>query len=334
MHLHIANLSKDKLNRKEQLEFLDYLKNSLENGFSLNSSVELMAAMWPEKSQMLIKMNQRLTNGSLFTDEISKLGFSKLVTMQIKLAIGQGNLIECLNQLTILTRLKNEQIKKIALELSYPFILGVLMVILLIFMETFVSSQFSDSHEYTGNILLFILISIVIYAVYYFAKILFLLSRQDYSSLKKLSKFAYIGPVIKIYINYLLVYDIGMLLASGFSLQSMCNYALKQDKNTLQYQLGLSVNAKLKKGKELTEIIKSEEFLPDNLLLLLKTGSKRTSLSKRCLILGQSLFNELTTKIERLVISIQPICFILLGLCVIGMYLKLLLPMYAMMQNI
>lgn len=323
-----------KLSRLEQLEFLEYLKSSLENGFSLNSSIELMEVIWTKKKKMMQNLANQMKKGTSFYDELKKLGFSKTTRMQIKLAIQQGNLIECLSQLAILTRLKNEQIKKIALELTYPFVLAGIMVVLLVFMQTFVSTQFSESQEYTGDILLFCIIILVLSGVYYFAKILHLLAKQDYKSLKKLSKFAFIGTSVKTYIGYLLVYDIGLLLSSGFSLQSMCEYSAKQEIGSLQQKIGQNVKNKLDQGADISEIIKTEEFLPDNLLLLLKTGSNRVDLSKKCLILGNSLFNDLTQKIEQLVISIQPICFILLGLCVIGMYLKLLLPMYAMMQGI
>lgn len=70
------------------------------------------------------------------------------------------------------------------------------------------------------------------------------------------------------------------------------------------------------------------------MLLLLQTGSKKVDLSKKFMLLGNVLFNELAQKIEKLIVNIQPFCFILIGLCIIGLYLKLLLPMYAMMQNI
>ena len=152
--------------------------------------------------------------------------------------------------------------------------------------------------------------------------------------MKKLIRYPIIGRIILLYVNYLLVYDIGMLLAGGFSLQKMCEYAIKQEKDSLQHTLGQNIGQQLVKGKSIEEIIKKEDFLPTSLLILLKTGSQRSDLSKRCLTLGRSLFLDLTAKVEKLVVNIQPICFILIGVCIIGMYLKLLLPMYSMMQNI
>lgn len=323
-----------RLNRVEQLEFLDYLQNSLQNGFSLANSIELMAVLWQKRHELMLEVAQEMNAGARFTDELMKLGFSKTTVMQIQLALSQGNLCDCLQQLTKINRLKNAQIKKIKVELTYPFVLAGMMVILLVFMQTFVSSQFTEQQEYFGDLMLSALILLTLGGIYYFAKILNLLAKQDYQSMKKLSKYPYIGPTIKKYVEYLLVYDLGLLLASGFSLQKICLYAAKQEEGSLQQYVGASVKRKLEQGSNLQEIIHQEEFLPDNLLLLLKSGANREKLSTSCLILGQSLFNDLTLKIEKLVVSIQPLCFILLGLCILGMYLKLLLPMYAMMQGI
>lgn len=325
---------KDKLNNEEQLEFLDYLKHSLDNGFSLSNSLDLMPILWPKRRKLMGKVSQNMKEGASFSRELQNLGFSKTATTQINLAMQQGSLVECLTQLAILNRLKNEQIKKLKTELSYPVVLAVMMIILLTFMQSFVSTQFADSNDHTGDLLILGLILLGIFSIFYFWKILKLLAKQDYQSLRKLSTYPIIGNTVKLYVNYLLIYDIGLLLSSGFSLQKMCEYSEKLDQGSLQQYLGKKVGNQLSNGKSLTEIIKEEKFLPDELLILLQTGSTRHNLSNQCLVLGRSLFNDLTVRIEKLVINVQPVCFILIGFCIIGMYLKLLLPMYSMMQGI
>ncbi len=328
-----VNIKKDKLARTEQLEFLEYLKNSLANGFSLNNSIELMPVLWPKRAKLMQNLVQKMKTGSTLAQELLRLGFSKTTVTQINLAMQQGNLIECLRQLAILQRIKNEQIKKLRAELTYPFVLAIMMIILLLFMQTFVVGQLSNGDEHTGDHLLLLLIILVLALAYLFAHILSLLSKQDYHSLKSLSHYPVIGKAVTLYVHYLLIYDIGLLLAGGFSLQKMCLYASKQEKDSLQQHLGKKVADKLSSGQDLKSIIKQEEFLPDKLLILLETGSQRNNLSKSCLLLGKSLFNDLVNKIEKMVVNVQPFCFILIGFCIIGMYLKLLLPMYAMMQG-
>lgn len=334
MRQYLSNSSKGKLNSKERFLFLDYLQNSLLNGFSLGTSLELMPIVWSKQKKILGQLNKRLQAGAKLSKEMERLGFSKTVVIQIDLAMNQGNLVECLGQLASLSRLKNEQIKKLKAEMSYPFVLAVMMVLLLAFMQTFVSSQFANTGEHTGDIMLFVLLVMGLLFIYFLVKVTTLLKKQDYRSLVKLEHYPIIGSTIKLYVNYLLVYDAGLLLASGFSLQKMCEYAAKQETGSLQQVIGAKVGNQLRDGKSLEEIIKKEPFLPNELLLLVQTGAKKSDLSKRCLLLGKTLFTNLSNKIEKLIVNVQPFCFILIGLCIIGMYLKLLLPMYAMMQSI
>ena len=334
MNRSLNNFRQDKLTNKERIEFLEYLQNSLSNGFSLNTSLEMMPIIWPKRKNLFNRLSKSIQSGKKLSFEILNLGFSKTIATQIELSMVQGNLIECLTQIATLTRLKHEQIKKLKSEMTYPFILVLMMIFLLLFMQTFVSNQFAESGEHTGDCLLLLLLILSLGLVYFMSRILLLLRKQDYHSLSRLSHFPVVGPLIKIYVKYILIYDTGLLLASGFSLQKICDYSAMQVKGSLQQYVGTKVGKQLAKGMSPEEIIKNEQFLPNEILLLLKAGSKREDLSKRFLLLGRSLFNDLAQKIEKLIVNVQPVCFILIGLCIIGLYLKLLLPMYAMMQEI
>ena len=334
MNKSLKNFRQDKLSNKERLEFLEYLQNSLSNGFSLNTSLEMMPIIWPKKKILFNRLSKRIRSGKKLSSEMLNLGFSKTIATQIELSMVQGNLIECLTQIATLTRLKQEQIKKLKSEMTYPFILVLMMIFLLLFMQTFVSNQFAESGEHTGDYLLLLLLILSLSLVYFMSRMIFLLRKQDYRSLKRLSSFPIVGPLIQIYVKYILIYDTGLLLSSGFSLQKICDYSAMQVKGSLQQYVGTKVGKQLAKGMSPEEIIKNEQFLPNEILLLLKAGSKRGDLSKKFLLLGRSLFNDLAQKIEKLIVNVQPVCFILIGLCIIGLYLKLLLPMYAMMQEI
>lgn len=328
------NFGKDKLKATEQLAFLDYLSQSLNNGFSLSSSLALLPALWPQKASQMQALNLRMKKGSSLQEELLRLGFPQTTVTQINLAMKEGNLVLCLTQLAILARIKNEQIKKLRTELSYPFILALMMIALLLFMQTFVLNQLSNQNEHTGDLFLVALIALVLLTIFWIGQIMRLLAQQDYFSLKKLSHYPFLGKTVEKYVQYLVVYDIGLLLTGGFSLQKMCAYASEQAPGSVQQYLGQAVRAQLLAGKSIKSIIQQESFLPDSLLALLQTGADRHSLGQRSLLLGQSLFKELSSQIEQLVINVQPLCFVLIGLAIIGLYLKLLLPMYAMMQSI
>lgn len=330
----IQIISKDKLNRSEQLHFLLYLRQSLDNGLSLATAISLLPLIWPQKSQYFVRLEKSFVNDHNLEKLFLQLGFSAAIVVQISLAMKQGKLVDCLDQLCTLVQLRNEQIKKLKAELSYPGILAIMMLFLLVFMQNFVSSQFAESDDHTGDLMIFVLIILTLVFFFAFVHILSLLKREDYQSLLKLQRLPFIGQVVRHYGQYLLIYDLWLLLSSGFSLQEMCAFALKQNKLSLQYQIGLKAKTALEAGRDLKQVISQEIFLSDQLLLLLETGNDRRKLSQSILLLGESFFLDLKNQIEKIVVNIQPFCFILIGLCIIGMYLKLLLPMYNMLQTI
>lgn len=325
---------RDKLTNHEKQLFLENLQQALDNGYSLNQSIQILPSIWPKRAEIFENMHQKMKNGEKFGNLLNEIGFSKTISLQINLALQHGNLAECLKQLTKLERLKNEQIKKLRSELSYPLVLGIMMITLLFFMQNFLDSQFQSEGLQSGDIIFFSLAIAIIVVILLSLRIAKLLKRQDLIAFKKLIKYPIIGSTIKLYGHYLVTYELGILLAAGFSLQQICDFLIAQDKASLQYGLGIKVAKKLQEGKELQEIIKEEAFLPDRMILLLSSGSQKSELSKNCLLLGKNIFAELTYKIEKLVVNVQPICFVIIGLCIVGMYLKLLLPMYDMMQKI
>ena len=332
MKLLLTTTSTDKLSTNQQLIFLDYLRQTLANGFSLNAALELMPQIWPARKDLLANISQKIESGEKFSQILLDLGFSKTTAAQIDMALMQGSLVDCLNQVAQLSQLKIKQLKKIKSELAYPAVLVSMMLLLLFFMHTFLKSEMMIS-DGGSDILFGFLTILVIVGIIAISRIFSLLNRQDYSALKKLRSVPIIGQSIQLYVHYLVVYDLALLLQNGFSLQQMCALLQSQPLGSFQQVLGDKIYQQLKVGKNLSEIIESEVFLPKSLMLLVTTGSTKEEIGKRCVVLGKTLFYELNLKINKMVVNIQPICFVFIGMCILGMYLKILLPMYATMQN-
>ncbi len=324
-------LKKDKLNSADQLIFIDYLRQALINGYSLNASLRLLPKIWRGNSSQLLYVNQRVEEGSQLGDVLQEVGFSSTLAAQINLAVIDGNLLSCLDQMSKLIRLKNKQLKKLKGELAYPALLVGMMVTLLICMQTFLKTEVSDN-DWTSNVMLGGLVLLVIVAVFFISKTIRLLNKQDYYALKKLTNLPMIGAVLRLYVHYLVVSDLAVLLINGFSLQKICQLTAMQPDRSLQQVIGVKVKDQLEKGTEIKEIIEQEFFIPNNLVMLLETGTTRKEIGKRALLLSKTLFYELNLKLNSLILNIQPICFIFIGICILGMYLKILMPMYHLME--
>ncbi|MCI1290243.1 MAG: type II secretion system F family protein [Lactobacillus sp.] len=322
-----------KLSSDDQLVFLDYLQQVLKNGYSLKQGLELLTVIWPKQAWLAKQLKKDLRTGTSLGTSLLKAGFSRTLASQLNLAFQEGKLVECLTQLSELMRLKNKQIKKIKAELAYPAVLVVMMIILLIFMQTFVQSQF-ETGNWTGNLLIVGIAAFALIILGFSCYGVMLFHRQDYRAMCKLGKFPIIGSSVRLYVQYLVTYDLAMLLGNGFSLRQICRLAASQTPGSLQAVLGEQITRQLETGQSLKTIVSDNQILPQSLQLLLAGGSDKSELSKRCRTLGQSIFYELTRRLNRIIVSLQPVCFILIGLAIIGMYLKLLLPMYDMMQQL
>lgn len=177
------------------------------------------------------------------------------------------------------------------------------------------------------------LVLLVIIGAFLISKIIMLLNKQDYYALNKLTRIPIIGPTLNLYVHYLIVSDLAVLLINGFSLQKICQLTDQQPKNSLQQVLGAKVKDQLEKGIEIKAIIESEAFISNNLIMLLETGTTREQIGKRALLLSKTLFYELNLKLNSLIVNLQPLCFIFIGICILGMYLKILMPMYHLMET-
>ena len=317
-----GNIKAAKLKQSEQVELLAFLANCLKNGFSLTKSLQLLPLLWPKRKKQLARLDEKMRQGEELGQLFAGLGFNKTTVTQLDMALSQGRLDESLDQLALLGRMKNEQVKKLEGELAYPVVLAGMMTLILIFMQNFLSVEFAGSSAKQGDLLLLILVFLLVLVIMLVVIAAAYMKKQDYQSFKKLLTWPVFGPVVALYGQYLISYDLGMLLASGFSLQQMCDFACRQARDAIL------------RGKKVEEVIQKEPFLSQELLMLLQAGSEREELSRQCLLLSGLLFNRLRQKLSKLIVNVQPVCFILIGLCIIGMYLKLLLPIYDSMQQL
>lgn len=242
-------MKKDKLNSADQLIFIDYLRQALINGYSLNASLRLLPKIWRGNSSQLLYVNQRVEEGSQLVDVLQEVGFSSTLAAQINLAVIDGNLLSCLDQMSKLIRLKNKQLKKLKGELAYPALLVGMMVTLLICMQTFLKTEMSDN-DWTSNVMLGGLVLLVIVAVFFISKTIRLLNKQDYYALKKLTNLPMIGAVLRLYVHYLVVSDLAVLLINGFSLQKICQLTAMQPDRSLQQVIGIKVKDQLERKLE------------------------------------------------------------------------------------
>lgn len=87
-------------------------------------------------------------------------------------------------------------------------------------------------------------------------------------------------------------------------------------------------------GQDISSVIKKSVYLPIELDLLLRKGSKKETLSKEVHALSMIKYKTLIQKIERMILIVQPILFGIIGIVIVLMYMNLLMPMYNSMKEV
>ena len=327
-------LSLGKWNTTDRIKLLENITLLLDNGFSLNEGLQALPGIWHQREHELFRINELMRQNRHFALILAEIGFSLTTTTQIGMALEEGTLRQCLRQLTGVLVLRREQMKKIKQEMAYPVVIIVMMSFLMIFMRVFMGNYLPKSPAADWQKILWLLLGVgilvIIYCVYYAIKSI---NEQSYAQLLVLRSWPVIGKMVLRYAQYLILFNLNILLSNGFSLQDICGFALKQPAGSLQYQLGLNVKQKLVAGRTLQEIITAEPFLSDELLFVVNTGSERMVVARQIKILEVIAYEELSAGLQRLSLKIQPLSFIVIGIGILTMYLKLLMPVYSMMQG-
>lgn len=203
-----GNIKAAKLKQSEQVELLAFLANCLKNGFSLTKSLQLLPLLWPQRKKQLARLDEKMRQGEELSQLLAGLGFNKTTVTQLDMALSQGRLDESLAQLALLGRMKNEQVKKLEGELAYPIVLAGMMTLILIFMQNFLSVEFAGSSAKQGDLLLLILVFLLVLVIMLVVIAAAYMKKQDYQSFKKLLAWPVFGPVVALYGQYLISYDL------------------------------------------------------------------------------------------------------------------------------
>lgn len=329
-------LSHTKRGDSQQLLFMKYLKMYLESHFSFNEAISFIGLLWPKQSlKWFTSVTLDLKSGKNIHESLLKAKFNKIISFQIQLALQQGTLVACLEQLITLTELQNKQIQKIKGQLSYPFVLFVLTFIGFFFIQQTLNSGFLESQTslvevFVGYFILMAVLFFVVVTVY----LIYVKHHQNIKQLRFLMKWPVVGKIMQLYIHYTVTFNLTYLVANDYQISEICSFFINSQEDSVQSILATRLNNHLVKGLPLKSFVASEAFLPDRLIPIIESGKNRQVKSQQIKILNQIIYNELLWQLKRLTLKIQPICFILIGLFVLGLYLKILMPLYGTLRNL
>lgn len=132
---------KNKLTKKQRIDFVQLLGDLLVNGFSLQQAFVFFVHANLFSPNILIKLQQDLQQGKSLAQSFVQLQYSNDQILQIELAESHGDLAQTLLGIAKQMRLVQRQQENFLKAVSYPLLLFIFLLTILLGMRFFLLPQ-------------------------------------------------------------------------------------------------------------------------------------------------------------------------------------------------
>jgi competence protein ComGB len=317
--------------RKNQVEFLEVLGQMLAAGYDLNSALATLSVIFPKRAEDILRIDQALGRG-VPAYQAFKPFFRKGIINGLQLVMLHGELSLMLMELGGKERAFFKQAQRIKQLLIYPALLfGLVTLIAVLMWVLFIPSLSSTpgAAPIMGITVPAIGVGFGLFLVVGVVSTMWIVRKSKYERMTILRRMPIVGDLVKHLIGYHVALHIGLLLKSGTGLSKIVKTGHSLSRDDFGREVAHKAEEFLNNGGNLCDMVDALDFLPGECQMLLAQGKEETALGRDFLVLANQEFSHFEQRIERLVMLIQPICFIVVGAVVIGLYLMMLMPMYS-----
>ena len=331
-------------------QFYVMLDSGLSIGKALNILIEQCEK--PKLREALIGVNGELKRGETLASSMRKRKdvFPNLLTSMIDAGERSGNLDIILKRMAEYYEKETKIRGKIKSAMIYPIVLGVVAIISITFILTFVMPTFVQMFEENnvdlpmstkmvletskvlgkyGIIIFLILVTAIILLVKYL---------KSEEGQYKLSSINLKIPVIKKLTQKIIVSrftrTMGIVSSSGMSLVTSIEIVASVVGNKIAEKELLKVKEKVLKGEELGDSIMNIKIFPPMLASMVKIGEEAGSLDSILDKTADFYDDELEREIKTATALIEPSMIVLMGIIIGFLLISILTPMFKMYNSI
>ncbi|MGK0554391.1 competence type IV pilus assembly protein ComGB [Macrococcus capreoli] len=331
-------------------DFLLRLSEMTDNGFTQYEAIKFLFSQYDEvKDKVKTQILHMLQNGASLSSCLKQLQYSNHIVMQIHFSESFGNINEtlrhCYDYNISQKKLRQQFIKTI----QYPCVLIIIFIALIITVNHTVLPQFKTMYSTMGvelsreiviltsilyalpQLIMYLIVITVCIILYY----LFVFKRTNIKTqLSVIKKIPILNQLHRLYITYRLSSDLSFFLSNGVMMKNVILILEEQnDDLTLNY-IAKSINKSLMQGEALPDAVAKMNLFEKSMIHFMQHGEKNSKLDRELDYYSQYIFKKFEMKIFKLIKSIQPVIFVILGLLIVAMYLVIILPMLQMMEGI
>ncbi|MBM7617776.1 competence protein ComGB [Weissella uvarum] len=311
--------------RKQQAEFFIRLGRLLDNGFDLMTALQLMMQqkrLWGADFQYIMS---ELQAGKALKDALKPFVDQKLVA-ELYFVELHGELIAYLNQLGQRERHHHQYVRKFWQLASYPlFLLGLILVLTFYFVHQFSKQTLDLSNGWIWG--------------WMGAGLGIMIAGWKWHP--QLSWWVQYVPGLsdlwRTNLQVQLCFQMGCLIKAGVNLADILLIFEQQPVlRTLRSYATLenAVKQALDQGRPLSEVLQFLHCLPKGIQSLFDVGQTSEKVGLSLLHFAKELQRELEQNILLYLQLSQPLLFMLIGICIIGLYGEFLLPNYQTIEGL
>ncbi|MEO1773149.1 competence type IV pilus assembly protein ComGB [Candidatus Enterococcus ferrettii] len=334
---------KKRLTPQQKISFCQLLGDLLINGFSLQQALHFLrtADIFPAELVEIVQKN--LHSGQPLSKSFSQLNFSADQVLQVALGEMHGGIALTLkgiaNQMLLIQKHRQNFIKAV----SYPAMLLLFLLLILLGMRTLLLPQLLDSGMIAAdNPSILFIQAAPWFVVAALSAGLFVLGLWNYWGKKQsylikysfLAKLPFIGRLHRDYYSAYFALEWGKLFDQGLELQQIIACLLATEKKSLMKELAASLQEKLVQGQSLAHQLRDYPFLTKEFSQIVQQGEVRGNLGKELLTYSQLVWQRFFARLEFLCSWLQPVVFLFVALLIVSIYVAMLLPLSSGLEGI
>lgn len=328
--------NKTKLTRKQRIDFVQLLGDLLENGFSLQQAFAFFFNANLFVPSILASVQQDLNQGKSLAASFAQLNYSNDQILQIELAESHGDLAQTLSGIAEQMRLVQRQRENFLKAVSYPLLLLILLIVILLGMRFFLLPQLLASGMIRAedfSVQLIKMVPVIGLGMIIFLLVLLLCwqswgKRHNYLvRFRVLAKIPLLGTLFSNYYSAYFALEWGKLFQQGLELNQIIECLLVVNGRSLMQEMAGDLKVRLAQGNTLAEELGRYPFLTREFSRIVFQGEARGNLAKELLTYSQLVWRRFFNQLEFLCSWLQPLVFLIVAILIVSLYLTMLLPL-------
>ncbi|GIO23146.1 type II secretion system F family protein [Oceanobacillus sp. J11TS1] len=337
-------LNNKKITIATQLQFLHVLNRMLSRGLTLTNSLDTMK-YYTELTLISKQVLSRLEAGQYLDEAMDEVGFHHSIISYLFVVREKANISERIEQCCQLFQQRVHYMRKFQQTVRYPIILMFVFSGLLFFIYRRVIPSFQQL--IVGEMPM--LLQIVIFLSTWFGYVLFILLlffiigiviwlflKNNISLETRMSLYRKI-PFYRSYVKRQTSFHFATLYSSllhtGMPMKELLNYMSKQTKLPFISYYAKQIQLEYFKGRSIHGLLTTMDFLENHLTDILSSNMDATSLAKDLAIYADVSIDTMYQRLQKRIVYIQPIFFLIIGAFIVFIYISLMSPMFELMNT-